>query len=53
MIGAEIMSRLIDPADRSTAALFGDGAGAIVLSGAGRAGRLGPFVLGSDGAPRR
>ena len=30
VIGAEIMSRHVDPADRNTAALFGDGAGAVV-----------------------
>ena len=32
VIGAEIMSRHIDPNDRNTAALFGDGAGAIVAT---------------------
>ena len=31
MIGAEIMSRHVDPGDRNTAALFGDGAAAVVL----------------------
>lgn len=31
VIGADTMSRVIDPCDRSTAVLFGDGAGAIVL----------------------
>ncbi len=31
VIGAEIMSRIIDWADRSTCILFGDGAGAVVL----------------------
>ena len=49
MIGAEIMSRLVDPTDRNTAALFGDGAGAIVCA-AGARGSIGPVVLGSDGA---
>ena len=49
VIGAEIMSRHVDPNDRNTAALFGDGAGAVVLS-AGAAGAIGPVVLGSDGA---
>ncbi|MGA2469720.1 MAG: beta-ketoacyl-ACP synthase 3 [Solirubrobacteraceae bacterium] len=49
VIGAEIMSRHVDPADRNTAALFGDGAGAVVCS-AGGAGDIGPVVLGSDGA---
>ena len=49
VIGAEIMSRHVDPGDRNTAALFGDGAGA-VLCVAGGAGALGPVVLGADGA---
>ena len=33
LIGTELMTRLLDWQDRSTAVLFGDGAGAIVLSG--------------------
>ncbi|QEU63931.1 ketoacyl-ACP synthase III [Streptomyces galilaeus] len=51
VVGAETMSAIIDPADRSTAPIFGDGAGAAVL-GAGRAGEpgtLGPVAWGSDG----
>jgi 3-oxoacyl-(acyl-carrier-protein) synthase III len=31
VIGADIYSRIIDPADRRTAVLFGDGAGAVVV----------------------
>lgn len=31
VVGADIYSRIIDPADRRTAVLFGDGAGAVVL----------------------
>jgi len=49
VIGAEIMSRHVDPHDRNTAALFGDGAGAIVAT-AGAPGDLGPVILGSDGS---
>jgi 3-oxoacyl-[acyl-carrier-protein] synthase-3 len=49
VIGAEIMSRHIDPHDRNTAALFGDGAGAVVCV-AGAGGWIGPVVLGSDGS---
>src|ERR1039458_8309941 len=49
VVGAEIMSRHVDPRDRNTAALFGDGAGAIVAA-AGAPGELGPVVLGSDGS---
>ena len=49
VIGAEILSRFIDHDDRRTAPLFGDGAGAMLVS-ADAAGQIGPFVLGSDGA---
>lgn len=49
VIGAEIISRHLQPGDRTTAAVFGDGAGAAVLA-AGAGGNLGPFVLGADGA---
>jgi 3-oxoacyl-[acyl-carrier-protein] synthase-3 len=49
VIGAEIISRHLDGSDRNTAAVFGDGAGAVALA-AGGPGGLGPFVLGSDGA---
>jgi len=31
LVGADTMSRFVDPADRETAVLFGDGAGALVL----------------------
>jgi 3-oxoacyl-[acyl-carrier-protein] synthase-3 len=52
VIGADIMSRLVNPTDRRTAALFGDGAGAVVITAAGSA-RVGPTILRSDatGAP--
>jgi len=50
VIGADFMSRILDPDDRSTAAVFADGAGAIVLQATGDASRIGPIVLGSDGA---
>ena len=48
VIGGEIMSRIVDPDDRPTAGLFGDGAGAAVVT-AGGPGRLGPAVQCSDG----
>lgn len=48
VIGAELMSRITDPRCRHTAALFGDGAGAAVITSAGDGGRIGPVVLGSD-----
>lgn len=51
VIGADQMSLLTDPLDRSTAALFGDGAGAVLVTAADAVGgRIGPIVLGSDGA---
>ncbi len=49
VVGAEILTRFIDFADRRTAPLFGDGAGAMVVS-LGADGVIGPIVLGSDGA---
>lgn len=51
LIGADQTSRLVDPDDRATAALFGDGAGAACLVAAGaadRRGHVGPVVLGAD-----
>ena len=49
IIGAELMSRYTDPSDRRTAALFGDGAGAVVHHrGRARADRA--VVLGADGS---
>jgi 3-oxoacyl-[acyl-carrier-protein] synthase-3 len=52
VIGADTYSRIIDPADRPTAVLFGDGAGAVVLGpGTGRnvqASRLACFPAERD-----
>jgi 3-oxoacyl-[acyl-carrier-protein] synthase-3 len=48
VVGAEVLSRIIDWTDRSTCVLFGDGAGAVVLE-KGDSGGVGPFVLKSDG----
>jgi 3-oxoacyl-[acyl-carrier-protein] synthase-3 len=50
VIGADFMSRITDPDDRATAAVFADGAGAVVLEQTADRGRIGPVVLGSDGA---
>jgi 3-oxoacyl-[acyl-carrier-protein] synthase-3 len=50
LIGADFMSRITDPQDRSTAAVFADGAGAVVLEQTEGASRIGPVILGSDGA---
>jgi len=49
VIGADLLSRLTDRDDRSTAALFGDGAGAVLIRSIGEAGRIGPVILGADG----
>lgn len=49
VVGAETLTRMVDPEDRSIAVLFGDGAGAVVLVRDEQA-RLGPFTWGSDGA---
>jgi 3-oxoacyl-[acyl-carrier-protein] synthase-3 len=49
VIGAEALSRITDPTDRGTAILFGDGAGAVVLSAAPQAGILSTHVH-ADGA---
>ena len=39
VIGADLFSRLLDPTDRVTYPLFGDGAGAVILGPAGSDGR--------------
>jgi 3-oxoacyl-[acyl-carrier-protein] synthase III len=49
VVGAEVMTRLVDPADRATAVLFGDGAGAVVLDAVDGPGGLLASDLGSDG----
>lgn len=50
VIGADLMHRLLDHDDRATAALFGDGAGAVLLRASEGESRIGPVVLGADGA---
>jgi 3-oxoacyl-[acyl-carrier-protein] synthase III len=50
VVGADLMTRIVDPADRSTAALFGDGAGAVLVQNGPGEGAIGPAVLGADGA---
>ncbi|MYW01630.1 beta-ketoacyl-ACP synthase III [Streptomyces sp. SID3343] len=49
VLGTERMSDIVDPHDRGTAFLFGDGAGAVVVGPAEEPG-IGPVVWGSDGA---
>jgi len=49
LIGTDAMSTIVDPGDRSTAVLFGDGAGAVVLdAGNGDSGFV-DHILGADG----
>ncbi len=48
LVGAERLSQIVDWTDRSTCVLFGDGAGAVVLSSEGE-GELLSSVLRSDG----
>jgi 3-oxoacyl-[acyl-carrier-protein] synthase-3 len=50
VIGAETLSTIVDWDDRSTAVLFGDGAGAVVLERGEGPGRLLGADLGSDGS---
>lgn len=50
VVGSETLSRILDWQDRATCVLFGDGAGAVVVS-CGEHSTLAPqFVLGSDGS---
>jgi 3-oxoacyl-[acyl-carrier-protein] synthase III len=48
VIGAETLTRMTDFDDRRTAALFGDGAGAVLIGPDGE-GAIGPITLRSDG----
>ncbi len=50
VIGSEVYSRVLNWQDRSTCILFGDGAGAVVMSRGAVSGPLPRFVLGSDGS---
>lgn len=52
-IGAEVLTTRTNWADRTTCVLFGDGAGAAIIGGAGRGsgiGRLEDVILSSDGS---
>ena len=49
VVGGDVLSKILDWSDRSTAVLFGDGAGAIVLERVADGGFLG-FELGADGS---
>jgi len=49
VVGADVLSKILDWTDRSTLVLFGDGAGAVVMECVPAGGFLG-FELGADGA---
>ena len=49
VIGAEKLSDVVDPADRSISFLLGDGAGAVVIGPSETPG-IGPTIWGSDGS---
>src|SRR3954447_20171432 len=49
VIGVEKLSLFLDPTDRSTAFIFADGAGAVVVGAADEVG-IGPVAWGSDGS---
>jgi 3-oxoacyl-[acyl-carrier-protein] synthase-3 len=49
VVGADVLSTIVDWTDRSTCVLFGDGAGAVVLEPVSEGGFLG-FELGADGS---
>ncbi|MEV0600158.1 beta-ketoacyl-ACP synthase III [Streptomyces sp. NPDC050315] len=51
VIGAEVLTTVVDPSDRALAVLLADGAGAVVLRAGtpDEPGALGRVVLGSDG----
>ncbi|HVQ57292.1 MAG TPA: beta-ketoacyl-ACP synthase 3 [Solirubrobacterales bacterium] len=48
VVGADLLSRVTDPDDRATAALFADGAGAVLVQACEGESRVGPVVLGTD-----
>lgn len=50
VVGAERMSRFGHVDRRRSGALFGDGAGAVVIGAVAGESRIGPVVLGADGA---
>ena len=49
VVGADVLSKILDWTDRSTLVLFGDGAGAVVMERVEEGGFLG-FELGADGS---
>ena len=52
VVGAETLSRITDPSDRTTAVLFADAAGAVVVEAVPGESRLLGYDLGADGGLR-
>jgi 3-oxoacyl-[acyl-carrier-protein] synthase-3 len=50
VIGADCNSRVVDPTDKKTYPLFGDGAGAMLLAAGSQQQGLTAYTLGSDGS---
>ncbi|MBM3999813.1 MAG: ketoacyl-ACP synthase III [Planctomycetes bacterium] len=50
VVGSDVMTRIVDPEDRKTFPLFGDGAGAVVLGRGSREQGFLSFTLGADGS---
>jgi 3-oxoacyl-[acyl-carrier-protein] synthase-3 len=50
VLGSEVMSRYINPADTKTYPLFGDGAGAVLLGAGSEQQGLLAYTLGADGS---
>lgn len=49
VIGADLMSRIVDPVDKKTYPLFGDGAGAMLLGAGSDEQGLLAYMMGADG----
>ena len=49
VIGVDLMYRVIDHYDKSTAGIFADGGGAVVIAPSSAGGRVGRILLSSDG----
>src|SRR5213075_2505904 len=49
VIGAEVLSRMLNFSDRGTAVIFGDGAGAAVVKAAPKGAGFLSWCLGADG----
>ncbi len=50
VIGAETLSRIMDWTDRNSCVLFGDGAGAAVVSAGGKGGKIVDSIIRADGS---